>query len=88
LLIPVLPLHFMHANFPRLLDLDWFAYLGGNRPAHPLGLAAADLFRYILALLDDHILAFLLGHGDTLLLLSDTAHLLGQLLAGLVTTLG
>jgi len=82
------PLHFMHADFPWLLDLLRLAYLGGYRPAHALGLAAANLFRNLLAFLNSDIFAFLLGDRDALLLLVDAAHLLGDLLAGLVAALG
>jgi len=78
----------MHADFPWLLDLLRLAYLGGYRPAHALGLAAANLFRNLLAFLNSDIFAFLLGDRDALLLLVDAAHLLGDLLAGLVAALG
>jgi len=78
----------VYANFPWLLDLNWLAYLGGYGPADALGLAAADLFRNLLALLNGDIFALLVGDFDALLLLVDAAHLLGNLLAGLVAALG
>merc|ERR1711931_205338 len=82
------PLHFMHADFPWLLDLLRLAHLGGYRPAHALGLAAANFFRNLLAFLNRDIFAFRSWDRDTLLLLVDAAHLLGNLLAGLVAALG
>jgi len=80
--------HFVNANFPRLLDLDRFAYLGWDRPAFALGLAAAYLLGLLFAFLHQRILALLLGDWNALLLLFNTADLLGELLARLVAALG
>lgn len=78
----------MNANFPRLLDLDRFAYLGWDRPAFALGLAAAYLLGLLFAFLHQRILALLLGDWNALLLLFDAADLLGKLLARLVAAFG
>jgi len=80
--------HFVNANFPRLLDLDRFAYLGWDRPAFALGLAAAYLLGLLFAFLHQRILALLLGDWNALLLLFDAADLLGKLLARLVAAFG
>jgi len=80
--------HFVNANFPRLLDLDRFAYLGWDRPAFALSLAAAYLLGLLFAFLHQRILALLLGDWNALLLLFDAADLLGKLLARLVAAFG
>jgi len=80
--------HFVNANFPRLLDLDRFAYLGWDRPAFALGLAAAYLLGLLFAFLHQRILALLLRDWNALLLLFDAADLLGKLLARLVAAFG
>jgi len=78
----------VNANFPRLLDLDRFAYLGWDRPAFALSLAAAYLLGLLFAFLHQRILALLLGDWNALLLLFDAADLLGKLLARLVAAFG
>jgi len=80
--------HFVNANFPRLLDLDRFAYLGWDRPAFALSLAAAYLLGLLFAFLHQRILALLLGDWNALLLLFDAADLFGKLLARLVAAFG
>jgi len=80
--------HFVNANFPRLLDLDRFAYLGWDRPAFALSLAAAYLLGLLFAFLHQRILALLLRDWNALLLLFDAADLLGKLLARLVAAFG